>query len=152
MNVMCGIDPVNLTPFQGGRLGDANPGLKPWAESIVPSGHLAVWGDTNPGLNPGSPSNLPRSGLRPSPHSLRESVAGGTQPGVLTPGTHPTRRVALVRRYSGVPTVKNTRAAGLDLLKGRKVKYVLTSEYGLVRRTTRSSVTDFGSRQRHHSP
>jgi hypothetical protein len=27
---------------------------------------------------------LQRSGCRPSPHSLRESVAGGTQPGVLT--------------------------------------------------------------------
>jgi hypothetical protein len=35
--------------------------------------------------------------------------------------------------------VKNTRAAGLDLLKGRKVKFVITSEYGLVRHTTRSS-------------
>jgi hypothetical protein len=36
-------------------------------------------------------------------------------PGVLTPGTHPTRRVAQ---------------------KGRKVKFIITSEYGLVRHTT----------------
>src|SRR5260221_2260820 len=55
-------------------------------------------------------SNLPRSGLR-------------TQPGISTPGTHLTRRVALKRR---------------------KVKFVTTSEYDLVRHTTRSSVTDLG--------
>jgi len=46
------------------------------------------------GFKPGSLSDLPRSGLR-------------TQPGVLTPGTHPTRRAAL---------------------KVRKVKFVITSE------------------------
>ncbi len=63
---------------------------------------------------PRSLSDLPRSGLR-------------TQPGVLTPGTHPTRRVAL---------------------KGRKVKFVITSEYGLVRHTTRFSVTDLGQDKR----
>src|ERR1700730_1821325 len=63
---------------------------------------------------PGCLSDLPRSGLR-------------TQPGVLTPGTHPTRRVAL---------------------KGRKVKFGITSEYGLARHTTRSLVMDLGQDKR----
>src|SRR3984893_16499272 len=63
---------------------------------------------------PRSLSDLPRSGLR-------------TQPGVLTPGTHPTRRVAL---------------------KGRKVKFGITSEYGLARHTTRSLVMDLGQDKR----
>jgi hypothetical protein len=40
-------------------------------------------------VNSRSLADLPRSGLRPSPHSLRESVAGGTQSGVLTPGITP---------------------------------------------------------------
>src|ERR1700724_4231895 len=65
-------------------------------------------------LHPGSLSDLPRSGLR-------------TQPGVLTPGTHPTRRVAL---------------------KGRKVKFGITSEYGLARHRTRSLVMDLGQDKR----
>src|SRR3981081_4261268 len=51
----------------------------------------------------------------------------GTQPVILTPGTHPTRRVAVKRR---------------------KVKFVITSEYGLVRHTTRSSVMDLGQDKR----
>src|SRR5260221_7605146 len=60
-------------------------------------------------------SDLPRSGLR-------------TQAGFLTPGTHPTRRVAALR--------------------GRKVKFVITSEYGLVSHTTRSSGMDLGQDKR----
>jgi hypothetical protein len=44
--------------------------------------------------------------------------------------------------------VKNTRVAGLDLLKGREVKFVITSEYGLVRHTTRFSVMDLGQDKR----
>jgi hypothetical protein len=44
--------------------------------------------------------------------------------------------------------MKNTRAAGLELLKGRKVKFVLTSEYGLVRPAIRSSVMDLGQDKR----
>src|ERR1700730_3370663 len=83
---------------------------------------------------PGCLSDLPRSGLR-------------TQPGVLTPGTHPTRRVALIRRYIGAPIWKNTRVSGLSVLKGRKVKFVITSGCRLVRHTTRSSVMDFRARQ-----
>jgi len=35
---------------------------------------------------------------------------------------------------------KHPPPAGLDLLKGRKVKLVITSEYGLVRHTTRLQI------------
>src|ERR1700730_2746906 len=65
-------------------------------------------------FEPRSLSDLPRSGLT-------------TQPGVLTPGTHPTRRVAL---------------------RGRKVKFVITSEYGLVSHATRSWGMDLGQDKR----